>query len=128
MGLDDKKMIYFIKGIKLTREEFKKCQEIYNDIKNWNSNTIWEDPIPLVKIISGKISEKFGKSTWKKLENNPRFNKEQLGEIQAFAFQYSSKRPLLFLFISKDNKFSFIDESRIEAFGEKGLFLKPDFC
>lgn len=126
MGLEDEKL-YFIKGIKLKKDEFKNCTEIYNSIKDYKSDSLWEDPYQLVKILSGKISEKFGKSLYKELDKNPNFNQEQLKDLKAFAFRFNIKRPLLLLIISKDNKFSFIDESRIEAFGEKGLFVKPEF-
>lgn len=126
MGLEDEKL-YFIKGIKLKKDEFKNCTEIYNSIKDYKSDSLWEDPYQLVKIVSGKISEKFGKSLYKELDKNPNFNQEQLKDLRAFAFRFNIKRPLLLLIISKDNKFSFIDESRIEAFGEKGLFVKPNF-
>ena len=113
-----------INGIKLTREEFLSCCKIQKAITDKGFVNIDKNSKPLIDYTEDCIRNEFGFVKMEKLTKNPNFNKNQLNGLDCYAFRFKKKRPLLLLFISNDGAYSFIDESRIEAFGEKGLFLK----
>lgn len=123
--MEEKASLRLINGIKLTLKEFQSCCRIEQKLKESNFKDIYKNQKEIVNLVKQLLMKEFGSNKSVKLEKNPNFNQEQLKGIDCYAFRFSGGRPLLFLFISEDDKFSFIDESRFEAFGEKGLFIKP---